>query len=193
MTVTLVLDASGRLPMGHATVEEAVSAVVTGRAFALADWEGRVFRSQRLAVPAPKVLCTDAAAVMPAFRYGPGCNRILFARDGFRCQYCGGYHRRYRHDVDPDLWLPPGVRLTRDHVVPRVRFPETRDGRLALDAWENLATACERCNHAKGDTPPWAWDVPLLVEPAAPRRHLLTFPHLLDAEQMSFVAHLLPN
>jgi len=179
--------------MGYATAEEAVSAVVTERAFALVDWADRVFRSQYLTVPIPKVLCADVTWAIPTFRFGPGHNRTLFARDGFRCQYCGGYHRRFRHDVSPDLWLPAGVRLTRDHIIPKVRFPETYNGRLALNSWDNLTTACERCNHAKADTTPQAWGVPLLTEPHTPRRPLLTFPHLLDAEQLTFVNHLLPN
>ena len=56
--------------------------------------------------------------------------RALFARDGWRCVYCG----------------TSGGRLTLDHVVPR-----SRGGR---SSWENLVACCYRCNNSKGDRTP---------------------------------------
>ena len=53
--------------------------------------------------------------------------RALFARDGWRCVYCGD----------------GGSRLTLDHVVPRSRGGES--------IWENVVTACGPCNLRKGD------------------------------------------
>jgi 5-methylcytosine-specific restriction endonuclease McrA len=53
----------------------------------------------------------------------------LFLRDGFSCQYC---HR--------------GDDLTFDHVIPR-----SRGGRTT---WENIVTACARCNLQKGGRTP---------------------------------------
>jgi 5-methylcytosine-specific restriction endonuclease McrA len=53
--------------------------------------------------------------------------RALFARDGWRCSYCG----------------TSTGRLTLDHVVPRSRGGES--------TWENVVTACAPCNHKKGD------------------------------------------
>ena len=53
--------------------------------------------------------------------------RALFARDGWRCVYCGA----------------TGGRLTLDHVVPRSRGGES--------IWENVVTACAPCNLRKGD------------------------------------------
>lgn len=50
----------------------------------------------------------------------------VFKRDGNACLYCGAREN-----------------LTIDHVVPRAL-----GGR---DSWENLATACQRCNSRKGD------------------------------------------
>lgn len=56
----------------------------------------------------------------------------LFTRDSFCCQYCG--KRFDKHD------------LTFDHVLPAARGgPKT---------WENIVTACRKCNHRKsGKTP----------------------------------------
>ena len=50
----------------------------------------------------------------------------IFKRDGHHCVYCG------THDD-----------LTLDHVVPK-----SRGGRTS---WDNLVTACKRCNAKKGD------------------------------------------
>jgi 5-methylcytosine-specific restriction endonuclease McrA len=53
--------------------------------------------------------------------------RALFARDGWRCVYCG----------------TSTARLTLDHVVPRSRGGES--------TWENVVTACAPCNLRKGN------------------------------------------
>ncbi len=53
--------------------------------------------------------------------------RALFARDGWRCVYCGSATSR----------------LTLDHVVPRSRGGDS--------VWENVVTACAPCNLRKGD------------------------------------------
>src|SRR4029453_5430746 len=53
--------------------------------------------------------------------------RVLFARDGWKCVYCG----------------TQGNRLTLDHVVPRSRG--------GTSVWENVVTSCAPCNHRKGD------------------------------------------
>jgi 5-methylcytosine-specific restriction endonuclease McrA len=53
--------------------------------------------------------------------------RALFARDGWRCVYCGTSNGR----------------LTLDHVVPRSKGGES--------IWENVVTACAPCNLRKGD------------------------------------------
>ena len=53
--------------------------------------------------------------------------RALFARDGWRCVYCG----------------TAGGRLTLDHVVPRSRGGES--------SWENVVTSCAPCNLRKGN------------------------------------------
>ena len=52
---------------------------------------------------------------------------VLFARDGWKCVYCG----------------TEGNRLTLDHVIPRSRG--------GTSVWENVVTSCAPCNHRKGD------------------------------------------
>ncbi len=53
----------------------------------------------------------------------------ILRRDGHRCQYCGLTSN-----------------LTVDHVVPKSKKGE--------DTWENLTTACVKCNNKKGDRTP---------------------------------------
>ena len=70
--------------------------------------------------------------------------RVLFARDGWRCVYCGTH----------------GGRLTLDHVVPRSRGGDS--------TWENVVTACAPCNLAKGDRLPEEARMNLSRPPRAP-------------------------
>ena len=55
--------------------------------------------------------------------------RNVFLRDNFECQYCGTPCSR--------------AQLTLDHVVPVSKGGEC--------SWENLTTACQKCNQKKGD------------------------------------------
>jgi 5-methylcytosine-specific restriction endonuclease McrA len=68
--------------------------------------------------------------------------RALFARDGWRCVYCGN----------------TGGRLTLDHVIPRSRGGDS--------SWENVVTSCAPCNLRKGNRLPHEIH---MVLPARPR------------------------
>lgn len=71
--------------------------------------------------------------------------RTVFARDNYTCQYCGAVSRE----------------LTIDHVVPKRHGGQT--------VWENLVTACRRCNMKKGDKLLHQTNMHLLRNPARPR------------------------
>lgn len=73
--------------------------------------------------------------------------RNLFARDGNRCQYCG---KRF-----------PAAELSLDHVMPR-----SRGG--GMD-WENIVSACVRCNVRKGGRTPAEAGMKLIKAPVRPR------------------------
>jgi 5-methylcytosine-specific restriction endonuclease McrA len=70
--------------------------------------------------------------------------RALFARDGWRCAYCG----------------TASSRLTLDHVVPRSKGGES--------IWENVVAACAPCNHRKGDRTVEEARMELRVRPRPP-------------------------
>ncbi len=74
------------------------------------------------------IIGCDGRVVPRARTTPPLTNRALFRRDQNLCMYCG-------RDF-------PDATLTRDHLVPRSRG--------GPDQWDNVVTACKRCNHYKG-------------------------------------------
>jgi hypothetical protein len=73
-------------------------------------------------------------------------NPALFRRDGHLCLYCG---QRFRH-----------TELSRDHIT-----PISRGGG---DHWNNVVTACKRCNNHKAGKTPEEAGMQLLAIPFAP-------------------------
>lgn len=129
----LVLNADFRplsyFPLSLWSWQEAIRAVVAERVRVLSEYDV-VVRSPRVSMRLPSVIALKdyvPVARRPAFtRFN------VFLRDRFCCQYCGA---RF-----------PTQDLTFDHVIPR-----SRGGRTC---WENVVTACQACNLAKGDRMP---------------------------------------
>lgn len=71
----------------------------------------------------------------------------VYLRDNYQCQYC--------------LHLFSERELTLDHVVPVVHGGKKN--------WENIVTACIRCNQRKGDRPSEAVGMSLIRRPFVPR------------------------
>lgn len=83
---------------------------------------------QRSEIGLPSIIaCGGGQLARPRTNY-PLSNAALFARDRHHCLYCA-------HPF-------PAAALTRDHVVPLSRGGD--------DRWENVVTACRRCNQHKG-------------------------------------------
>lgn len=70
----------------------------------------------------------------------------LFARDGYRCQYCSQSR--------------PMSQLSLDHVVPRSQGGKT--------TWENVVCSCTHCNSKKGGRTPAEANMRLLTHPIRP-------------------------
>jgi HNH endonuclease len=73
-------------------------------------------------------------------------NETLFKRDGHLCMYCG---ERF-----------PANQLSRDHIRPFCRGGQ--------DIWQNVITACRRCNNAKANRTPEEAGMQLLAVPFTP-------------------------
>lgn len=73
--------------------------------------------------------------------------KSVFARDDYKCQYCG--QKR------------PMSQLSLDHVIPRAHGGKT--------TWENIVCCCLACNSKKGGRNPAQAGMKLLSKPAKPR------------------------
>ena len=125
MQQVLVLNASYE-PLNVCSVRRAHVLVHKGKAEVVESLD-RPLRSAAGAFVWPHVIRLLAYVRVPRAITRRISRRVLFARDGWRCVYCG----------------TSGGRLTLDHVVPRSRGGDS--------VWENVVTACAPCNLRKGD------------------------------------------
>mgnify|MGYP003860170963 CR=1 FL=1 len=132
----LVLNASYE-PLNITTWRRAVVMVLKGKAEGLEHDSARKIRDDTWL---PTVIRLRQFVRVP-FRALPLTRRNLFQRDGHRCQYCGSESER----------------LSIDHVMPR-----SRDG---SHSWDNVTTACLRCNVHKGNRTPREAGMVLLQPP----------------------------
>lgn len=113
-------------PLHFCTARRAITMVVMGRAESV-EASDFLVRSPSRTYQLPLVIRLYRYIRRP---YSVGVafsKRNVLKRDKYTCQYCGAER----------------VPLTIDHVVPRSRGGET--------CWENVVTACHRCNLLKGD------------------------------------------
>ncbi|MCC5915089.1 MAG: HNH endonuclease [Balneolaceae bacterium] len=88
----------------------------------------------------------------------------IMKRDRHTCQYCG---------IKSDLTL--------DHIQPK-----SRGGR---DSWENLTTACNKCNVKKGSRTPDEAKMPLRSKPYKPI-HITFFQNIMGGVQEDWKPYL---
>ena len=100
-------------------------------------------------------------------------NQTLFKRDDHLCLYCGSQYSKRE--------------LTRDHVT-----PISRGGQ---DIWQNVVSACKRCNNIKGGKTPEEASMALLAIPFAPSyaEYILLQGRNILADQMSFLLSHIPK
>ena len=142
MKQVLVLNASFE-PLNVCSVRRAHVLVFKGKAEVIETLE-KPLRSATDTYPWPHVIRLTAYVRVPRRVQRKISRRALFARDGWRCVYCG----------------TSSGRLTLDHVVPRSRGGDS--------VWENVVTSCAPCNLRKGNRLPHEVAMELKREPAAP-------------------------
>ncbi len=103
----------------------------------------------------------------------PLSNQTLFQRDGHLCLYCGDHF--------------PSRQLSRDHVR-----PSSQGGR---DHWNNVVTACVRCNNFKAGRTPEAAGMQLLAVPFTPTHaeYVYLMGRGVLADQMEFLRAHFPR
>jgi 5-methylcytosine-specific restriction endonuclease McrA len=103
----------------------------------------------------------------------PLSNRTLFQRDDHLCLYCGGRFSA-RH-------------LSRDHVRPLSQG--------GVDQWNNVVTACVRCNNYKAGRTPESAGMELLAVPFTPTHaeYIYLMGRNVLADQMEFLRAHFPR
>lgn len=141
MSRALVLNASFE-PLCVVSTRRALILVLDDKAEVVHE-TGAYFHSERSAFPEPSVvrLCQY---IRVAYQARVALNRrAIFARDGHRCQYCGGAAESI------------------DHVIPRSRG--------GPHSWDNVVAACRPCNSRKQDRLLHETTFTLRHTPQAPR------------------------
>jgi 5-methylcytosine-specific restriction endonuclease McrA len=145
----LALNASYE-PLTMVPMRRALRLLIDGKAEIVEADSDRVVRSERLTLPRPAVIRLTKFIHVPRRFRRQVTNTFLFARDHYRCQYCG------RHVLD----LKPREALTRDHLLPLSRG--------GTNEWSNVVTACSPCNTRKGNHLPHEIGMHPLTHPVEP-------------------------
>jgi 5-methylcytosine-specific restriction endonuclease McrA len=141
----LVLD-QGFRPIEIVSWQRAISLWVEGKAEVIEEYDEEV-RSAFLVIKVPAVI-----RLVKRFRRDDKAVRFsrinVYARDDYRCQYCGD-----RCSMSE---------LTYDHVIPRAQGGKT--------VWANIVSACSDCNGRKKNRTPAQAGMRLLKEPVQPTK-----------------------
>lgn len=129
-------------PLNVVNVRKSLMLIVLEKAEMLHDYPNRKIRTISSEFDYPSVIRLRRYARIP-YKYIVLSRKNVMKRDGMKCQYCKS-----------------GRDLTIDHVIPKSRG--------GADSWENLVTACNKCNNRKGNKTPREANMPLLSKPYRP-------------------------
>jgi 5-methylcytosine-specific restriction endonuclease McrA len=155
----LVLNATFE-PLSVVSVRRAVVLLLKEKAEIVEAAEAEL-RSENLTIPTPLVIRLVYYVRIPYRVSIPLTRRTVLARDHYTCQYCGAQ--------------PPRKELTVDHILPRSRGGHT--------TWDNVVTACQRCNGRKGNRTPEEANLKMRSKPAQPRYVALAMIESPDARK----------
>lgn len=130
-------------PLNVCNVRRALVLLDRDKAELMENGRGYV-RSVSRPFPVPSVIRLYHMVKRPLVRRRLS-RRAVFARDRYTCQYCGLSLRT----------------LTLDHIQPR-----SRGGR---HEWDNVVSACKKCNHRKAGRTPQEAGMRLMKKPGTPR------------------------
>jgi 5-methylcytosine-specific restriction endonuclease McrA len=141
---TLVLS-QGYEPVRVISWQRAITMISLGKVEIIEEYDGFI-RSTSVVVKVPAVvrLINAFRRVKKPVKF----SRInIYARDGYKCQYCGKKEKL--------------ADLTYDHVTPK-----SRGGRTV---WKNIVTCCYGCNSKKRDRTPQEAKMRLRTRPVQPK------------------------
>jgi len=142
----LVLNATYE-PINVCTVRRAAVLLLKEKA-ELVEHAAWKLRAETLSLPRPVVIRLVSYVRVPRDTHRRKITRrAVFARDGWRCQYCGTRSN-----------------LTVDHVVPRSKGGHS--------TWENIVASCAPCNRRKGNALLRQVGMKLRTRPSSPSPHV---------------------
>ncbi len=144
MSRALVLNASYE-PLSVVPARRALVLVLSEKAELLHATDAS-FRSQWVTLAEPSVVRLNYYVKVPYQARIGLSRRSVFARDGHRCQYCGGAAENI------------------DHIVPRSKG--------GTHTWENVVAACRPCNNHKQDHLLHETTLSLRGKPMVPRERI---------------------
>lgn len=112
-------------PISVCTVQRAFLLVYLNKAELIKSNTNYAFHTVNRVFSMPTVIKINKYVNMP-YKGVVLSRENVFKRDGFTCQYCG-----------------TNKELTLDHLIPKAKGGDT--------SWNNLVTACKKCNSKKGD------------------------------------------
>ncbi|MDR9418846.1 HNH endonuclease [Gracilimonas sp.] len=129
-------------PLSICSVQRSIKLIFLEKAELLHDDPDKKLRTTRKSFQFPSVIRLRSYINVPYSKIVLS-RRNVMRRDDFTCQYCGK-----KSD------------LTIDHILPKSRGGQ--------DTWENLTTACDKCNVKKGNRTPKEAQMPLQSKPYRP-------------------------
>ncbi|MDM8557473.1 HNH endonuclease [Candidatus Parabeggiatoa sp. HSG14] len=141
------------LPMNQINIRRAIILLVTGKAEPLDlgdDTKAISIHSPTMVFLIPQHIRLTVNHKERTWRIPTVNRREILRRDKHTCQYCGNT----KH-------------LTIDHVI-----PTSKGGQ---QVWDNVVTACERCNNQKSDRSPQQAGMTLRIKPKAPIHPIVAF------------------
>jgi 5-methylcytosine-specific restriction endonuclease McrA len=149
---SVVVFSKNYLPLARINIKRAIVLLVTGQAESLdlssaKPWE---IRSPSVLLQVPSHIRLTVGNPERHWKVPPVNRREVLRRDNHTCQYCGST----KH-------------LTLDHVIPRSKGGQ--------HSWDNVVTACEKCNSTKSDRLPHEAGMVLKTKPKAPIHPAVVF------------------
>lgn len=147
----LVLNSSFQ-PLSICQVRRAILLIGEGKAEMVENGMGYI-HTVTASFPLPTVIRLEYMVKQP--RHGNKLTRLgVFRRDNYACQYCG----------------KESPSLTIDHIVPRHRG--------GAHIWQNVTSACPKCNHRKAGRTPDEANMKLIRKPFEPANYTAFYlPH----------------
>ena len=137
--------------------QHVITELFTGKVEIIAEYDEIIYFSKDtgsiMRMPAVARLIKPFATTKKGVKFS---RPNVYARDGFRCQYCGEKKKMSE--------------LNQDHVVPRKQGGRT--------VWDNIVASCYPCNDKKGARTPAQAGMKLLRKPSKPKTLPLERPDL---------------